>query len=161
MITVINGAPGSGKSKTAQCLFETTSQSAWVDGDWLLAINPTMENDDERKLRYKNISTLVKNYHENGFTNVFVSFVYMKSSDLQEQIDSLKIIDSVRVFALVSDSETLRNRHSEDTYKREEIESSIDLNNKIAAMEDNEVINNSTLSIEEVAKLIKEKLGKS
>lgn len=159
MITIINGTPGSGKTKTGKYVFENTENSAFIDGDWLLGINPYERNDKGRLLRYKNIASLAKNYYEAGYTNILIASVYIKDDNLQEQIDLLKIIDSVKVFALVPNEETLRKRHSEDTYKREEIESSIDLSKKIEALAGVEVIDNSNISIEEVAALIKQKLG--
>lgn len=158
MIVIINGAPGAGKSKTAKLLFESTNNSAYVDGDWLLATNPH-DHKDQRHLRYKNIASVAGNYSKAGFENIFISFVYARQEDLSEQINSLKDLDKVRVFALVPNEEILRKRHSEDTYKREPIDSSAELNRKIALLEDVEVIDNTSLSVEEVANKIKQSLG--
>lgn len=158
MILIINGAPGSGKTKTAQFLFESTDKSALIDGDWLLAINPE-DRKEKRHLRYKNIAAVAKNYHKAGFTNIFISFVYTRPEDLVEQTNLLRSLEPVLVFALIPNEEILRKRHAEDTYKREEIESSIELNNKINELENIEKIDNSNLSIEEVASLIKDKIN--
>jgi adenylate kinase family enzyme len=158
MIVIINGAPGAGKTKTAQFLFESTDKSAFVDGDWLLAINPE-DRKEKRHLRYKNIAAITRNYYEDGFTNIFISFVYTRPEDLSEQINLLKDLDQVLVFALIPNDEALRKRHAEDTYKREEIESSVELNNKINELENIEKIDNSNLPIEEVARIIKDKIN--
>jgi hypothetical protein len=90
MIVVINGAPGTGKTVTAKLLFESTAKSALIDGDWLLATNPHSHSENSQ-LRYKNIATIAINYHENGFTNVFISFAYVRPEDLSEQSDLLKM----------------------------------------------------------------------
>jgi len=158
MIVIINGAPGAGKTKTAKYLFESTDKSALIDGDWLLAINPE-DRKEKRHLRYKNIAAIARNYCEAGFTNIFISFVYIRSEDLLEQINLLKDLGEVLVFALIPNEEVLRKRHTEDTYKREEIESSVKLNNKINELGNIEKIDNSNLSIEEVSKIIKDKIS--
>ncbi len=159
MIVIINGAPGSGKSKTTERLFLTTDNSTGIDGDYLLAINPSKNGEEERQLRYKNIATLARNYHEAGYKNIFISFVYAGKTGLSEQIELLKAIDSIHVFSLVPQEETLRKRHQADTYKREEIASVIEINNKIAQMNDSELIDNTNLSIDEVVNRIKQKLN--
>lgn len=158
MIIIVNGAPGSGKTKTVRHLMETTLNSAAIDGDFLLGINPQNRTDEERTLRYKNIADVAKNYFEFGYKTIFISFVYGKSQ-LEEQIDFLKNTDNVEVFALVPNEETLRNRHSGDKYDREDIESSIELNRRIAEIENIQIIDNSNLSIEEVAGKIKQIAG--
>ncbi len=159
MIIIINGAPGSGKTKTAAYLFENTSPSAIIDGDHMLGINPQNRTDEELDLRQKNITSVASNYHENGYKIIFVAFVYMGPIYLSKQVDLLKTIDDVKVIALVPNEETLRNRHINDDYKREGIESSIDINNKIKELLADEIIDNSNMTIEEVGEHIKRTLG--
>lgn len=157
MIIIITGAPGSGKTVTAKYLFEHTSNSAYIDGDWMRVVNPkerNENNDDQRKVGYKNTASVAENYHDIGYTNIFIAFVYMQDKHLQEQVDLLKTIDTVKVVALVPNEETLRKRHREDTYKREEVNSSLHLNNMIAKLKNVEVIDNSSLRVEDVAKRI-------
>lgn len=158
MIIIINGAPGSGKTSTAKLLFENTNNSAFIDGDWLLATTPH-DHTEQRHLRYKNIASVARNYYKAGFSTVFISFVYVNQEDLSAQIDLLKDLTDVKVFALICNEEILRKRHSEDSHKREEIESSIDLNKKIAALDNVEIINNSNISVEEAANKIKHRLS--
>ena len=157
MFVIINGAPGSGKSSTAKFLFENLDKSAYVDGDWLLATTPH-DQGEQRRLRYKNIASVAGNYYEGGVTTVFISFVYVRDEDLAEQVRLLSDLDSVKVFALVPSEEILRKRHLGDSYIREGIESSIKLNQQIAALNNVERIDNSEISVEEVAQLIKQKL---
>ena len=158
MIAIITGAQDKKKTKTAKYLFENTERSALIDGDWLLAINPEQKNDEERLLRYKNIFTLAKSYHEGGFVNIFISFVYISDANLQEQIKQLKEIDKVNVFALTPTEEKLRERHASDAYKREGIESSININEQIKKLSTDETIDNSAMTVEEVAEAIRIKL---
>lgn len=159
MIVIITGAPGSGKTKTSKLLFETTDNSAWVDGDSALTTNP-FDRNKQRHLRYKNIASLVNNYIEEGFINIFISFVYARNEDIKEQISLLNEKETViKVFALVANAETLNKRHLNDDYKRVNVESSIELNNKINELGNAEKIDNSNLSIEEVAKIIKVKIN--
>lgn len=159
MIVIINGAPGSGKTKTAAYLFEHTSPSAIIDGDPMLGINPQNRTDEELDLRQKNITSVAGNYHESGYPTIFVAFVYMEPKYLSKQIEQLKTVDDVKVIALVPNEETLRNRHLNDDYKREEIESSIDINSRIKELPADEIINNSDMTIEEVGEHIKKTLG--
>jgi len=159
MIVIINGAPGSGKTKTAAYLFEHTSPSAIIDGDPMLGINPQNRTDEELDLRQKNITSVARNYHESGYSTIFVAFVYMGPKYLSKQIDLLKKIDDTKVVALVPNEQTLRNRHLNDDYKREGIESSLDINNKIRELPADLIIDNSNIAIEEVCEQIKSKLG--
>lgn len=159
MIVIINGAPGAGKTKTTIYLFEHTKPSAIIDGDPMLGINPHNRTDEELDLRQKNITSVAKNYHEYGYKTIFISFVYMGPEYLSKQIDLLKDIDVVKVIALVPNEETLRNRHVNDDYKREGIESSLDINNKIRELVADVVIDNSNMTIEQVGGKIKQELN--
>jgi adenylate kinase family enzyme len=154
MIVIINGAPGTGKSKTAELLNEKIKQSAWIDGDWMLRINPRKGTDEERKLRYEQISKVAKTYYEKGYTNIIISFVYPGPTSLSQQISFLSSIDDVVVVSLITNSEELQRRHSTDSYKREDIESSIELNNKIKQLSNSEFIDNTAISIQEVVEEI-------
>ena len=157
MIVIINGAPASGKTKTAKLLSESIDKSALIDGDWLLATHPH-DHGDQRYLRYKNITSLAKNYHEAGFTNIFIAFVYARAEDITEQVNQLAEIDTVKVFALTPHADTLKKRHSEDDYNRANIDETLDLHSKIQALESMEIIDNTNLSPEEVVEQIKSKL---
>ncbi len=134
-------------------------QSAWIDGDTMLGINPQNRTDKELDLRQLNIAAVARNYHNYGYKTIFVSFVYMGPVYLSKQVNLLKEIDEVKVFALVPDEKTLRERHSNDTYKREGIESSIEINKKIAALENMTIIDNSNLTIDQVGTQIMKDLG--
>jgi len=158
MIIIVTGAPGSGKTKTSKLLFETTDNSAWVDGDSVLVTNP-FDRNKQKRLRYKNIASLVRNYIDEGFINVFISFVYARNEDLKEQISLINEKETVvRVFALVLNTEALSKRHLNDDYERVSLESSVGLNNKIRGLENVEFIDNSNITIEETADKIKEKI---
>lgn len=159
MIVIINGAPGSGKTKTAEYLFLNTPQSALIDGDVMLTINPQQRTEEELALREENIAAVAKNYYQHGYKTIFIAFVYMGPVYLAKQIELLNGIDSVHIVALVPNESTLRDRHANDNYKREGIESSIEINNKIAALNNIQIIDNSSLSIEDVAVKIKEIVG--
>jgi len=154
MIILVNGAPGSGKTKTAERLFESLPQSAWVDGDYMLVVNPQERTNKELYLRMKNIAAAVNNYHEAGYSNIFISFVYMEPQFLSDQKNMLLGDDKILAIALCPDEQTLRNRHDSDSYKREGIESSININKQISAIQHDVVIDNSQMSIEEVAQQI-------
>lgn len=159
MITIITGAPGSGKTITAKLLFETTNMSAWVDGDNALTTNPSDRNQ-QRSLRYKNIAFQINNYIDSGFTNAIISFVYVRNEDIKEQISLFNNKEiPVKVIALVTNAETLNKRHLNDDYKRAGIEESINLNNKITKLENVDFIDNSKLTIEETVSKIKKVIG--
>ena len=156
MVVIINGAPGTGKSRTAEALLLKTPQSAWIDGDWLLAIHPRNGTNEERILRYTQIAGVAKTYYENGYTTIFISFVYPGPTSLSEQVELLTAIDQVKVVSLITDSEELRKRHLLDTYKREGIENSIELNNKISILNVDCQINNTNVTLDEVVAKIQE-----
>ena len=159
MIVIINGAPGSGKTKTAEYLLQTIPNCAWIDGDWMLRVNPQNRTDKELQLRQQNIAAVAKNYHDGGYAYIFISFVYLGPKSLSAQKNMLHEVDNVKVIALVSDGQTLRNRHISDTYSREDIDSSIEMNSKIARLEKVKIIDNSNLTIEETGNQIIEVLG--
>lgn len=158
MIVIINGAPGSGKTKTAEYLFEKTINSAWIDGDVMLGINPQNRTDKELELRERNIASVVKNYNQYGYKTIYISFVYMSSNYLANQIDLLKNIDDIKVISLIVDDDILKERHINDNYKRVSIESSLEINQKIKDMNECEFIDNSNMTIEEVGAYIMNKL---
>ncbi len=158
MIIIINGAPGSGKSKTAELLNKTTPNSAWIDGDWLLRINPRTNSDSERDLRYEQIANVARTYHDHGYKNVFISFVYFGPIGLKHQIEFLNQIDEVKVFALAPSDESLSERHAGDSSPREDIYSSVEINTKLRSLTGVEFIDNSNLSVEETVELIKAKI---
>ncbi len=157
MIIIINGAPGSGKTKTAEYLFLHTDKSAWIDGDTMLGIQPQLRTDTELDLREENIAAVARNYYKYGYTTIFVSFVYMGPMYLSKQINLLSPIDTVKVIALVPDEAVLRERHVNDDYKREGIEPSIEINRKIKALDADEVIDNSHMSVSALGEYILEK----
>ena len=158
MIIIVTGAPGSGKTKTVKQLMESTLNSAAIDGDPLLGINPFNRTTKERKLQYKNIADVSKNYHDSGYKTVFISFVYGESQ-LKMQLELLEVIDKVEVFVLVPTEKTLRERHANDSYAREEIQPSLELNKNMSELENVHIINNSDMSIEQVATRIKRTMG--
>lgn len=158
MILIINGAPGVGKSKTAESLNLKISQSAWIDGDWLLAINPWTGVDQERQLRYQQIAVVAKNYHDFGLTTIIISFVYPGQNGLAEQISLLEKIDQVKVVSLVVDPEILTHRHSTDPRDREKLENALDLNEKIKQLPDTEFIDNSEMTLEQTAEAVLQKI---
>lgn len=160
MIIIVTGAPGSGKTKTVRRLMESTPKSAAIDGDPLLGVNPFNRTIEERKLQYKNIANVTKNYHEAGYKTIFISFVYGQSQ-LNMQLEMLKEIDNVEVFVLVTSEKSLRKRHANDLYAREGIEASLNLNKEMAKLDNVHVIENSDLSIEQVVKMIKKTAGLS
>jgi adenylylsulfate kinase-like enzyme len=154
MIIIVTGAPGSGKTKTVRALMESTLNSAAIDGDAFLGINPFSRTMEERLLQYKNIASVAKNYYENGYKTIFISFVYTQTQ-LKMQIELLEPIDKVEIFVLVPNEKTLRDRHANDSYSREAIEPSLELNNKMAELEDVHIIDNSDMTIELVVMQIK------
>lgn len=158
MIIIINGAPGVGKSKTAELLHEQTQNSAWVDGDWLLRVNPLTGSDKERFLRYELIGTLAERYKKHGYETIVISFVYMGPNALAKQLEYLEKVDTVKVFSIVVNKEALTHRHTNDTYPREKLESSLEINEKIRNLEGTEIIDTSDLSLKEVVEVIKKKL---
>ncbi len=158
MIVIINGAPGTGKTKTAEVLLSQTFQSAAIDGDWLLGINPRNGTDDERRLRYKQIAGVIKVYIENGYKTIFVTFVYPGATSLSEQIELLSF-DKVRVISLITEPEQLKKRHADDPREREEVESSIKLNDQIKQLSNCDFIDNTNLSPEETAEKISKLLS--
>jgi broad-specificity NMP kinase len=154
MIIIVTGTPGSGKTKTVHELMESTLNSAAIDGDPFLGINPFNRTTEERQLQYKNIADVARNYYEHGYKTIFIAFVYGQSQ-LEMQIELLKDIDKVEVFVLTPKEKALRERHESDSYEREAIEPSLELNQKMAELKNVDIIDNSDMSIEEVAVQIK------
>ena len=154
MIIIINGAPGSGKSKTAELLSKSLPKSAWVDGDWMLRSNLSDPEEKLRLFRYQNIANLTKSYINIGCDFVIISFVYVGPIGLSDQINLLKTLDKIIVFNLITNEKSLRERHNNDSYEREDIEESIKLNERIRKIEGVEMIDNSEKTIEETIQII-------
>ena len=114
-------------------------------------------SDPEEKLRlfrYQNIANLTKSYINIGCDFVIISFVYVGPIGLSDQINLLKTLDKIIVFNLITNEKSLRERHNNDSYEREDIEESIKLNERIKKFEGVEVIDNSEKTIEETIQII-------
>jgi broad-specificity NMP kinase len=158
MIIIITGAPGSGKTKTAELLNKTILNSAWIDGDCALGVNPQIRSDAEVDIRYSNIASMVKNYKAASYEHVFISFVYPNNQWLEEQIEKFDSVDTVKVFGLITKNEVLKARHKQDTYTREDIDSSIELNDQIRNIANIQIIDNSDLTLDQVSERIQEEI---
>ncbi len=154
MIIIITGAPGTGKSKTAKLLLESTNNSAHIEGDFALATNPS-DRSLQKHLRYKNIASLANNYIEEGYSQIFVSFVYARNEDLEEQTKLFNGNENIKTIALITKPEILNQRHINDDYERVGINESTVINNMIAKLNDIKIIDNSNLTIQETVDKIK------
>jgi len=107
---IINGAMGVGKTSICKELYEKLENSAWLDGDWCMMMNPFSETN--QKIFLENIYYLLNNYLSHPtFEYVLFSWVIPREDMMDYIIRRLSDNDFhlIRVTLLCSDDK-LRER---------------------------------------------------
>lgn len=84
MIILLNGPLGIGKTTFAEALTEGIQQCAMLDGDHLIAVNPSPR--DEQALLHSTIALLIAHYQSFGYRYFVVNHIWASV----EQIDDLR-----------------------------------------------------------------------
>lgn len=107
---IINGAMGVGKTSICKELYKKLENSAWLDGDWCMMMNPFSETN--QKIFLENIYYLLNNYLSHPtFEYVLFSWVIPREDMMDYIIRRLSDNDFhlIRVTLLCSDDK-LRER---------------------------------------------------
>ena len=110
MIVVLNGPLGIGKSTLAEALTESIEYCAMLNGDSLVAVNPSPA--DELEYLHSAISLLVAHHQRFGYRHFVVDHVWRSPEaldDLRRRLSTVDVDGSVRCFLLtLSVDENLR-----------------------------------------------------
>ena len=99
MIIVLNGPLGIGKSTLAEALTESIDSCSMLDGDRLIAVNPTYP--DERELLHSTIAVLVAHHHRFGYRHFIIDYIWRSPEELVDLRRRLTPVDSdIRCFRL-------------------------------------------------------------
>ena len=112
-LILLSGSPCVGKTTVGQQLFESYTNSAYLDGDWCWCVNPFSVKDERLRNGDKSMSFVLSNYLNSGFDYVFFTSVVLTDPRIRENI--LSGIDAtdytIISFTLTCSEETLVERH--------------------------------------------------
>jgi len=99
MIIVLNGPLGIGKSTLAEALTESIDQCAMLEGDRLVAVNPTPY--DELEHLHSTIELLISHHRRFGYRHFVIDHMWRLPAELADLRRRLIAIDSeLRCFLL-------------------------------------------------------------
>ena len=107
---------GVGKTAVCQRMNELLASSVFLDGDWCWNANPFQVTDETKNMVMDNICHLLNNFiHCSAYENIVFSWVMHRQDvidDLIGRLDTSRC--TVKVFSLVCDEKTLRERLQKD-----------------------------------------------
>lgn len=104
---IINGAMGVGKTSICKELNKRLANSAWLDGDWCMMMNPMNFTETNQKMFLDNIYHLLNNYLSNpSFEYILFSWVIPKEEMMNYMIKKLSdnCFELVRLTLLCADN---------------------------------------------------------
>lgn len=107
---------GVGKTAVSQRMNELLVSSVFLDGDWCWNANPFQVTDETKNMVMDNICHLLNNFiHCSAYENIVFSWVMHRQDIIDYLIGSLDTRHcTVKVFSLVCDEKTLRERLQKD-----------------------------------------------
>ena len=107
---------GVGKTAVSQRMNELLVSSVFLDGDWCWNANPFQVTDETKNMVMDNICHLLNNFiHCSAYENIVISWVMHQQDIIDDLIGSLDTCHcTVKVFSLVCDEKTLRERLQKD-----------------------------------------------
>lgn len=112
-LIIISGSPCVGKTTVAERLFDSLSNSAYLDGDWCWCVNPFSITDPRLRNGDKNMSFILSTYLNSVFDYVIFSSVVVMYKTIRETVINditAKDFDIIGI-TLSCSEETLRARH--------------------------------------------------
>ncbi len=112
-LIIISGSPCVGKTTVAERLFDSLSNSAYLDGDWCWCVNPFSITDPRLRNGDKNMSFILSMYLNSVFDYVIFSSVVVMYKTIRETVINditAKDFDIIGI-TLSCSEETLRARH--------------------------------------------------
>ena len=154
---MIGGAPGCGKTTTAEQLKNSLERSVWLDGDWCWMMNPWEFSEQNKRMVERNISFMLNSFLENdSFEYVIFNWVLHTQNLIDTVLDSLNLKDvDIHTFSLVCDEMVLKDRMINGGREKRQIESSIE-RMKLYSSLDTHSLDISNMTPEEVVMRIVE-----
>ena len=112
-LIIISGSPCVGKTTVEERLFDSLSNSAYLDGDWCWCVNPFSITDPRLRNGDKNMSFILSTYLNSVFDYVIFSSVVVMYKTIRETVINditAKDFDIIGI-TLTCSEETLRARH--------------------------------------------------
>lgn len=110
-IIIINGAPGVGKTTTAQLLAQSSQNSVCIRGDdikhWIVNRN---SEELTKGLTYINGGACCRNYAQAGYELIIFEYVFTKKIHVERFIENCGMKESCFLFTLIASLETIKQR---------------------------------------------------
>ena len=113
---LIGGTMGVGKTAVGRKMNELLRNSVFLDGDWCWNADPFQVTDETKAMVMDNISHLLNNFiHCSTYENIVFSWVLHRQDMIDDLLGRLDTRNcTVKVFSLVCDEKTLRERLQKD-----------------------------------------------
>ncbi len=113
---LIGGTMGVGKTAVCRKMNCLLNNSVFLDGDWCWNADPFQVTDETKNMVMDNITHLLNNFiHCSVYENIVFSWVMHQQDIIDDLIGSLDTRHcTVKVFSLVCDEKTLRERLQKD-----------------------------------------------
>ncbi|PIT92932.1 MAG: hypothetical protein COU06_02640 [Candidatus Harrisonbacteria bacterium CG10_big_fil_rev_8_21_14_0_10_38_8] len=112
-LILISGQPGAGKTSVSRQLLSELSNTAYIESDSLITVNPFEMNERLNTLLLKNSVSLLNNYIFEGYQNIIICGLVKN----QETLDSLVILlpenIEITLIWLRADKEIRKSRKQE------------------------------------------------
>lgn len=155
----IGGPPAVGKTTVAHLLWHELDHCAWLEGDAVWRIRPFSVTPASRRLAEANITAVLGNYLESGYSHVLLSWVLHRLDLIQRLLAPLEgLAKEVHQFTLVATPEVLRRRFELDPKRGRFSELPLWRLEEAASLPTRQ-IDTTSLSPSEVARLIISELG--
>lgn len=163
-LIVVRGPMGAGKTTLCQVLLPYLQPAFWLDGDWCWKMEPFVADEAMREMVMENIAFLLGQFlRAEGKDNVLFSWVLHEDAILEDLLHRLSPLRfSLHVFNLEPGEKALVERLQGDIARgaREEdvVERALERRGHYPGLR-GEHLDTSTLTPEETARVILEKLG--
>lgn len=116
---IIGGTMGVGKTAVSQQLKRDLPNSVFLDGDWCWDASPFRVTEETKAMVIANICAVLNNFlHCSAYENIVFCWVLHQQSIIDSILEKLDVQGaSVRVFSLIADEQTLRERLEKDVQR--------------------------------------------
>jgi len=120
-LIIIFGQEGAGKTTIISTLPEYIPNSAGVDGEDLLNVNPWAWNEKNKKLLWENVIDTTRNFWDFGYNPVITGSFFNYYSEFQEFKRKIPEAKNIMVIQLCADKEVRdrRRRERQKEYQKE------------------------------------------
>ena len=159
-VIIINGPMGVGKTTAGKLIAKKNPGTAFIDGDWCMDLHPFIGNRETKAMAVDNILHMIGNYRQCSACRMVVLVWLMDDAWVREKIrDGLAALQAeVQSVTLICDRESLIQRWNDDRNcawrTNQWLEASLASLPGFAAMENENMIDTSGLSAEQVAEII-------